>query len=244
MLKEFNYNILKKEYFIRATSILIVALGYNSIVALQFINPLDLWKWFMLLTMSVSLFLVWPLIKASKFVRFSIAVIIWILNYYLFNYLLPFQGQLNINGIIYYLLYNSLDVIPFPHYFSFILIGTILGDVLFEIYQFDNQKERSFLLRKKIIIPSLFLGLALIILSVLLDSQLSLERTSVTWIIFAMGTNLTLLPLFLVFENLKLHINKRKFKFLYYYSYYSLTAYLLHNVFYFFSLFFRFNRKI
>ena len=233
-IDDFNYNILKKEYFFRATFILIVALGYNSFVALQFMNPLDLWKWFMLLTMSISLFLAWPLLKAPKYVRLVLAVIIWILNYFIFLYLLPFQEQINVNGILYYFLYNSIDVIPFPHYISFLLIGTIVGEVIFDIYQIDNQKERKLLLKKRIIFPSLMLGVFFITLSVILDFQLSLERTSFIWIIFAMGINLILLSAFLGFEDFKLRVNKRRIKFLFYYSYYSLTIYLVHNISFFF----------
>ncbi len=233
-INDFTYNILKSEYLFRAMFILIVALGYNSIVALQFFNPLDLWKWFMLLTMSISLFIVWPLLKAPRYVRFTAAIIIWILNYFIFNYLLPYQGQINVNGIIYYILYNSIDVIPFLHYFSYILIGTIVGEVIFDIFQTDNPNERKHILKNKITIPSLILGALLIIISVVLDPQLSLERTSFIWILFAIGINLVLLSVFLEFEDLKLRINKKKFKFLFYYSYYSLTIYLVHNISYFF----------
>jgi len=240
-INDFNYDIVKKEYLFRATFILIVALGYNSIVALQFMDPLDLWKWFMLLTMSISLFIAWPLLKAPKYVRLVLAIIIWILNYFIFNYLLPYQGQINVNGFIYYFLYNSIDVIPFPHYISFLLIGTIVGEVIFEIYRIDNQKERKLLLKKKITVPSLILGIPLIIISVILDSQLSLERTSFIWIIFAIGINLILLSAFLGFEDFKLRVNKRRLKFLFYYSYYSLTIYLVHNLLFFFFLIYKLN---
>jgi hypothetical protein len=233
---DFNYNLLKKEYLFRATFILIVALGYNSVVALRFMNPLDLWKWFILLTMSISLFLTWPLLKLPKQTRLVIAVIIWILNCFLFTYLLPFQGQANVFGIIYYVLYNSTDVIPFPHYFSFLLIGTILGEIIYDIYQIKDQKERKLLIQKKLILPFLILGFMLIILSVAFDPQLALERTSLIWIMFAMGINLLLLSTFIEFVDLKLLINKSRFKFLTYYSYYSLTLYLVHNLFYFFFL--------
>ena len=235
-MNDFNYNILKKEYLFRATFILVVALGYNSVVFLRTMDPLDLWKWFMLLTMSISLFIAWPLLKAPKYIRLILAVIIWILNYFIFNYLLPYQGQTNVNGIIYYFLYNSIDVIPFPHYVSFLLIGTIIGEVIFDIYQIDNQKERKLLLKKKITVPSLILGVPLIIISVIFDNQLSLDRTSFIWIIFAMGINLILLSVFLGFEDFKLRVNKRRLKFLFYYSYFSLTIYLVHNISYFFFL--------
>ena len=83
-IDDFNYNILKKEYLFRASFILMVALGYNSFVALQFFNPLDLWKWFMLLTMSISLFLVWPLLKLPKHTKLIIAILTWIVNYFIF----------------------------------------------------------------------------------------------------------------------------------------------------------------
>lgn len=232
----YNYIILKKEYLFRATLIFVVALGFNSFVALQFFNPLDLWKWFMLLTMSISLFLAWPILKLPKHTKLVIAVIIWIINYFLFTHLLPFQGQANVFGVIYYFLYNSIDVIPFPHYFSFLLIGTILGEIIFDIYQIENQKERKLLLKKKMILPFSILGCIFIIISVAFDTQLALERTSFIWIIFAMGINLLLLSTFIGFEEFKLKINKRRFKFLFYYSYYSLTIYLVHNLLYFFFL--------
>ncbi len=235
-MHDFNYNILKKEYLFRATFILILALGYNSIVALKFMNPLDLWKWFILLTMAISLFLTWPLLKLPKHTRLVIAVIVWIINYFLFKYLLPFQGQANVFGTIYYFLYNSIDVIPFPHYFSFLLIGTILGEIIYDGYQVKDQKERNLLIKKKIILPFLILGSILIIISVALDTKLALERTSFIWIIFAMGINLFLFSIFIVFVDFKLLINKSRFKFLSYYSYYSLTVYLVHNIFYFFFL--------
>jgi len=234
---DFNYNILKREYLFRAFLILIVALVYNSFVALQFTNPLDLWKWFLLLTMSISLFLIWPLLKLPKHTRLVIAVIIWILNCFLFIYLLPFQGQANVFGIIYYILYNSIDVIPFPHYFSFILIGTILGEIIFDIYQIKHEKERKLLLKKKIIFPFLISGFILIIISVAFDPQLITEKASLIWILFAMGVNLLIFSAFIGFEDFKLLIHKkRSFKFLSYYSYYSLTIYLVHNIFYFFFL--------
>ena len=237
-MHDFNYNILRKEYLFRATFILIVALGYNSIVALNFMNPLDLWKWFILLTMAISLFLVWPLLKLPKQTRLVIAVIIWVINCFLFKYLLPFQGQANVFGTIYYFLYNSIDVIPFPHYFSFLLIGTALGEIFFDIYQIKDQKERKLLIKKKIILPFLILGFTLIIIGVALDPQLALERTSFIWIMLAMGISLLSLSTFIVFVDFKLLINKsrRSFKFLFYYSYYSLTVYLVHNIFYFFFL--------
>ena len=149
---------------------------------------------------------------------------------------MPYEGQNNVNGIIYYFLYNSNDVIPFPHYFSYVLVGTIIGEVIFEVFQKENQLERKILLKKKITVPSLMLGVPLVIISVILDPQFSLERTSFIWIVFAMGINLILLSVFLGFEDLKLRINKRRFKFLFYYSYYSLTIYLVHNISYFFFL--------
>ena len=90
--------------------------------------------------------------------------------------------------------------------------------------------------KKRITFPSLMLGVPLIILSLILDSQLSLYRTSFIWILFALGINLILLAAFLGFEDFKLRINKRRFKFLFYYSYYSLTIYLVHNILYFFFL--------
>jgi uncharacterized membrane protein len=53
--QEFNKKAIRHEYFIRALILLAVALIFNSFVALLFNDFLNIWKWFVLLTLSISL---------------------------------------------------------------------------------------------------------------------------------------------------------------------------------------------
>ena len=73
--EEFTKRIIKREYFIRAFFILIIALLFNIFVAFTFGEITDIWKWFILLTIAFSLFLAWPLLKVSKIIRILVAIL-------------------------------------------------------------------------------------------------------------------------------------------------------------------------
>jgi len=55
--ENYSKKIMRSEYFFRATLLLIVAFIYNFFVTIQFHNILDIWTWFILLTISFCLFL-------------------------------------------------------------------------------------------------------------------------------------------------------------------------------------------
>ncbi len=86
-LDDYNKKVIKKEYLFRAFLVLILGLIYNSIVAIEFLDPLLIWKWFIILTVAVCLFMAWPFLKTSKLFRLLVGAIVWIVNQFILIFL-------------------------------------------------------------------------------------------------------------------------------------------------------------
>jgi uncharacterized membrane protein len=232
----------RNEYLFRALLLLILALIYNVPIAFYTQNPFNVWIWYILLTIAVSLFMAWPLIKLPKSLRICIGVGIWVANQYLIAFLTPYEGQNSLNGALFHLLYNGYPILdPILTFFPFLLIGTVVGDIIFEAYIEEDQKERRAILKKRLILPSFLLGGFLIIIGVSLKFPdfLNSNVRSFSWAIYSLGILIILLSLLLTIEEYEIITTKRSYKFLFYFSYYSLTIFLAHNL-----LFFVFTRQI
>ena len=231
--KTYNLRAVKKEYFLRAFFIFIVAISYNSIVALMFMNPLIIWKWFLLLTTSVSLMLMWPFMKFSKLSRIFFAIILWVMNYYIFSFLSGYEGQINTFGFLYYFLYHSLDQDPIFFTFSFFLLGSVIGDIILDINTIDKKKERRVTLKNKLLYPSVIIGIFLMIFGLIFEYPNYTNNQNFSWIAFPLGFNLVLLALLIVIEEYRIVKINTRFRFFNYFSYYSLTIFFSHNILYF-----------
>ncbi|MHA2048642.1 MAG: heparan-alpha-glucosaminide N-acetyltransferase domain-containing protein [Promethearchaeota archaeon] len=231
--EDYTHRMVKIEYNMRALFIFIAALMYNGVFAIMTLNPLTLWTWFIPLTIAISLFLAYPLLKTSISFKILLGVIIWIINYFLSPFLLAFKGQNNIYGVLFYILYNSIDVHPILYYFSFFLIGTAVGEIIFEIY-FRNAQKAS--IKNKFLLPSSILGLILIIFGILLLFPSFLIHATVSATIYSLGIVLLLFSVLLTLEEFEVTQLKKNFRFFFYYSYYSYTIYLTHNLLYFIFL--------
>ena len=232
LTKDVNKKVIRHEYFIRALILLAVALIYNSFVALLFNDFLNIWKWFVLLTLSISLILSWPILRKSKTLRIFIAITIWILNYYIFSFLSLYENQININGLIFYIFYNSTDLEPILASFGFFLIGTVMGDFLLE----KKMIKKKLSLNNNKFFPFLLSGLSLIAIGILFNYPFSFSITSFSWIVFTLGINFSTLSIFVFFEEFVKFQRKKNYWFLYYFSYYSLTIYLTHSILYYLFL--------
>ena len=232
-MENYTLKMVKREYYLRALFIFILAIGYNSFVALLFLNPLIIWKWFLLLTTSVSLMLIWPLLKLSKVFRITLAIVLWIMNYFLFLFLSDYQGNVNIFGFLYYFLYHSLDQDPIFFTFSFFLIGSVLGDIMTDINLINNQEKKRTTLKNRIMYPFVIIGAILIIIGLIYEYPHYNNDPNFLWIAFPLGFNLILFAILIILEEFKIWSNKTNFRFLYYFSYYSLTVFLTHNLLYF-----------
>ncbi|MFX1301872.1 MAG: hypothetical protein ACFFBV_14115 [Promethearchaeota archaeon] len=227
---------VKNEYLFRALIILIIAFIFNSIIAIGTLNPLDIWKWFIPLTIGLSLLLAFPLLKTSKSFRILLALILWIIHYYLLAVLSPHQGQLNIFGILYYIFYNSIDVHPLIYYFSFFLIGTVIADIILDIFLKDNQEERRLDLKNKFVFPSLIIGPILVLIGVLFRFPDFLIHITFSSTVYTLGVFLTIMSVSLIIQEFEVIKLQKNYRFFYFYSYYSLTVFFSHYLLYFIFL--------
>jgi len=249
--ESYNKNVLRNEYLLRAFFILIIALFFNVFVTIGSGDITDVWKWFILLTISFSLFMAWPLLKTSKAFRIIVAIIFWVVDQFLVIFLSKFQGQLNIGGVLFYILYNTLDQDPFLTFFTFFLIGTVIGDIIHEIIHMTNEIERKRYLKYRLLLPCLIIGIIMIICGVFIQLPYSLNKGSfdwmrrfpdflnrgtLSWMIYAMGIELTLISILFSIEEYEIIKVEKSYKFLFYFSYYSFLTYLTHNILYFLFL--------
>jgi hypothetical protein len=235
-LKHNSKNMIRNEYFLRAFFILITALIYNFSIAVTLNNYTWVWSWFILLTISISFFLAWPLLKISKLLRLAIAVVIWIGNGFIYNNLIIHEGEFNILGVIFYILYNGKYLDPILPFFPFLLIGTVVGDVIFDVFSGHNLENRKRVFKKKLFTPAIIIGVLLILITTLLQFPGFLIRKSLPWLFYTIGIDILLFSILLTFEVFGFMEKEKSYRFLFYYSFYSLTIFLGHNILYFLFL--------
>ena len=247
--ENYNYKTIKKEYIIRGFLIMGLGLIYNGVVAIEFLDPLVIWKWFIILTVAASLLLAWPFLRTSKVIRIVFAAIIWVVNQVVLAFLVKFEGKFDFFGIIFYILYNSLDQNPILAFFTFFLIGTVIGDMIYDYSNIEIEAERKKFFKSKIVTPLLVCGVILIaasfwfLLPNLFTEKILTINSNIWWLIYTLGLDLIIILIFLILEDNNIFDTKKSYKFLFYFSYYSLTLFLLQNVnyFLFFNLLNRFN---
>ena len=140
---------IKREFLMRGVLLLIVGLIYNGVVALSISRPSEIWSWFILLAVGFSIILITPLLDTSKTTRISLGVALMIINFLLLNFLQDHEAQSNIFGILYHLLFYPPELHPLLSSFAVFLIGTVVGEILYDIY-YQAEKERIFNLLKKL----------------------------------------------------------------------------------------------
>ena len=234
--EEYSYQTLRNEYILRGLIIGIIGLIYNIFVAIMNSDPSMIWTWFMLFSIGFSLLMAWPLIKTSKIFKITFGLMIIIANEIIFWLLVPYVGQTNFNGIMYHILFNSLELDPILESFFFFLIGIVIGELILEIFNIEDQVERRRVLKKKLLFPSLIIGIGLITYSFVFIFPLFFNNIGFSWIYFSMGMCLLLNSVLLTLEEYNIFKKKRSYKFLFYFSYYSLSLYIFHNIYYFIFL--------
>ena len=229
---KFFHHLIRKVYFLRAFFLLMIALLFNLVGALFFQDLTYIWSWNVLQTIAISLFLVWPLINRSKILRTIIAAAALLFNYLLLYLILPYQGQMNVYGISFYILYNPIDQYILLPYFSMLLLGTVLGDILHDLSQIDDPEE-SRTAFKPHLIKTVILGIILMIIGMffLPDFTIHASLASITYSLGLVFVAYSILTYYEIFEPIK---TNERYRYFYYYNYYSFTVYLAHYVLYFF----------
>ncbi|MHA1915522.1 MAG: acyltransferase family protein [Promethearchaeota archaeon] len=235
--EDYTSQTVRNSYLIRALLIFIIALIYNTLIAIALKDPVWIWTWFVLLTASISMFIAWPLFKTPKFIRIILGVIIWIANPFIVSLLLPFEGSLSAFGILFHILYHGLHQVPLLVFFPFFLFGTVVGEVLFDSYFLDHSgrsKRKTF--GYNYLAPVIAIGILLIILGVLFKYPNFLLRESLSWVIYSLGINIVIISILLSIDAFEIIKTKKSYKLLFYFSYYSLTIFLAHNILHFLFL--------
>ncbi len=235
-VESYGLTQVKHEYLYRAVLIIILGLIYNIFVAIMFMDPLQIWKWFILLTVGACLLMSWPLLKTSKAFRLMIGVLAWIANQVLLVLLTPFAGQFNFYGVLFFILYNSLDQNIILSFFTLFLIGTVIGDIIYDFSQIENDLERRAEVKRKLLYPSLLIGAIFIVIGFgfvspyFFKEEIMFIKSNFWWLFYSLGIELILISVFISIEEFEIFKTKKRYRFLFYYSYYSLTIFLIQNV--------------
>jgi uncharacterized membrane protein len=228
----YNKISFRNEYLIRGFIIFTMSMVVNISQAIFFSNASWLWVWDVLHTLSIAIILAWPFLKFSKRTRIAASLIIMVCNYLIFEFLVRYKGQLSINGAAYYILYNSMMGAenPILPSFSLFLIGTVIGEIIFEISHIKNETERKRSVKRNFLYPSLLAGALLITFGVLFEFPAFIHNRTFSWWIYVMGIDLVLIAIFYSVEKLITFKSTLRYKFLSYFSYYSLTIFIFHQL--------------
>ena len=236
--KTFNSSLffmkdVRNVYLFRASIILLISFIYNFFIAIFIFNLSYIWAWFVLQTIGVSLLLAYPFLKTSRNIRFLLSICIIIGNQLILGLIQPYKGNANLLGVLYHLLFHPLNQYPILYYFPILLIGTVVGDILFDLNLINNQNERNPKFKLTFIGYLLPFGIILLLLGFFYRFPDFFVFASFSSIIFGFGEVICIFSIFMIFEEYKIFTTKKSYKYLYYFSYYSFTVYIAHNLLYF-----------
>ncbi|MFX1395228.1 MAG: heparan-alpha-glucosaminide N-acetyltransferase domain-containing protein [Promethearchaeota archaeon] len=234
--KETDMKFLRNIYLFRALLLLIIAFIYNMAIAIVINDLTWIWAWFVLQTVGFSLLLAWPFLKTSKTFRIIIGTFVLIINYYFLWLLSPYNGQANIYGVCYHILFNPLELYPILPYFSIFIFGTVIGDKLHNINKINDQKERKIAFKKRFLVPLIIIGFILIVFSIIFYFPSFLLCYTFSAMVYSLGIIFVLLAILIWVEEFNLIKIVKSHRFFYFYSYYSFTIFLAHNPLYFLFL--------
>ena len=231
--QDFNMKMVRNVYILRSLLLLLISFIYNIAIALAINDLTWIWAWFVLQTIGFSLLMAWPLLKTSKTFRVLFGTIILIINFSLLELLYPYQGQANFYGVLFHILFNPLDLYPIIPFYTMFIMGTVVGDILYGINPIEEKKKRNHAFKYKFIYPIFILGLALTIFAILFQFPSFFTYYKFSAIVYALGIILIIVSLVIGVEEFELIKFKKNYDFFYYYSYYSFTVFLGHNILYF-----------
>ncbi|MHA1671354.1 MAG: heparan-alpha-glucosaminide N-acetyltransferase domain-containing protein [Promethearchaeota archaeon] len=232
LTEKVSMTTMRNIYLLRAVFILIIGYFFNLGVAFVFEegNLVNIWSWNALQTIAISLLLLWPFLKTSKELRTILAISVIILNQILINILTPYNGQVSVLGFLYHLLYNPSDQYIILNYFGITLIGSVIGNIIFDLSKIEFQEKRAFLFNNKSIIYTFFVGILIFVFGLWLQFPNFLIFNTLSSVIYSIGLIIALLTLLIVIEILEVFKTKKSYKYLFFYSYYSFTLFLTHNL--------------
>ncbi len=233
VLKDISYTRVKLSYYLRASFLLIIAIIYNLAIAIAIPNLSWIWTWFLLMTAAFSLLISWPLFRVSKRIRIVIGFSIWLISQFMYFTFIPFQNQESLQGVLYHIFYNDFSQDPVLLFFPFFLFGTIVGDIINDLNKNKNLVHRRKLIKQKMVFPIGGISLSLISFGILFYFPNFLVRSSFSWLIYTLGIDLMIILILITLEEYNVFKTKKSYRVFFYFSYYSFTVYLGHNLVFF-----------
>jgi hypothetical protein len=233
---EFSKASIRNEYMLRAFFILLISFAWNIgaiLLGLVDMGIKGIWLWFVIQTIAISLILAWPLLKVSKSLRIVLAFAMWIGNEFVFAWLVPFRDQANGFGLLFYFLYNDPSQNVILGYFPFLLVGTVIGDTLYEIFSIEDSQKQKKQIRNKIFIPYITGGTLLTLFGIIFLFPAFVSKETFSSHMFIFGIELFIIAFLVWVKDYKENGLKNNYRVLLYYSFYSFSIFLAHNVLYF-----------
>ncbi len=224
---------VKNIYLIRALLLLIVALLYNTAIAFGINDLTWIWAWNVLQTIAISLLLGWFFLNTSKIFRILVGIVLLVGNQYISPLLLTYDGQTNIYGLLFYILFHPIEQFTILSYFSIFLLGTVVGDSFTDVNKINDQREREHAIKHVFITPLLLIGIISVFFGFIFRFPDIISRRTFSSLVFSIGFFLILLSILLFNEEFEIISVKKSYRFFFYYSFYSFTIYLAHDSLYF-----------
>lgn len=230
--QEFTMNKARNIYMLRTLIIFLISTLWNFAGTL-FMGLPGIWVWFVIQTISISLFMAWLFLNTSRVFRIFICFVFWISNQFILYWLTPYSNEQNILGYLFYFLYNSPDQNVILGYFPFLLLGTVLGDLFFELGNLEDLEEKYAFVKSKVLVPSGIYGSLLIAFGLLYKFPDYSNKTTFSSQMFIVGIQLILLAFLVYFKDFRVSNSQKRYRFLEIFSYYSFTMFLTHHFLYF-----------
>lgn len=236
-----------REYYYRSFFFFLLAVIYNAITVIYIAGLLALWSWYILFIIGFCLLIAYPLIKLPKVVRLILAIFILIISYPVFDLLESLRYTNLFWELLYHFIFFPAHEYPILPFFTNFCLGTIVGDIFYEIYSIEEGDLRKTQIKKKIVRNFALFGTIIIIASILsnififhhdittwrttetMGTILGVDRSVLTLMLWVIGWDLVLFSLLTYFHEFKFTPEWRH-RFLFYFSYYSLTLYFLHDI--------------
>lgn len=233
-LNELEKRKIRTKYYLRALILLVIGFAFNFINSL--LNPgFPIWVWTVLITIALALLLTWPLLKLSKWKRLLIGIVVILIDQFFFNAFQVYSTNNYLNNVMTQVFYgyvgSGVKTTPFVTFFPFFIIGTVFGELIYHMEEKDINKslqDRYFV--KRFFFVSALTGGSLILLGTLFFFPDVMFRNTFSWTIYTIGVEILLLTTFLIIEKYEIITINPKYRFLSYFSYYSLTLYLTNSV--------------
>ena len=220
-------------YIIRALLLLAISLFYNTAIALTLNDLRWIWAWNVLQTISISLLLAWPLLHTPKYLRIGLGIGLLVVNELFSSFLLPYSGQLNPYGVLFHIFYHPIEAFTILTYFTIFIIGTVVGDFFFKFTSLKEPEERKQVIKRVFIRTIMLIGLIFTSFGIIYRYDDFIYRRTLSATFYSLGVVLILLGILLYLEEFGKINPKKRYRFFFYFSFYSFTVYIAHDPLYF-----------